>query len=307
MNKRLRNAAAAAAGAGALMLAPTAAQANHPVLVEGNCGAPDAVTAGSCGDYDGDGRVGVAEDRDAVDRVFGTINGALGNTDLGSEALNASSANLNGRVLVVASGDYPEVVRIAPGGRNSAVGNVTLEGARGVDVNIDAVVQGEPGNVERQAQPGIEVSMPSDRRVTIRNVTSRNWTDGIRIAGVSRVTLDRVSVENNVNYGIRGIEGSRMTIRESHVQANGFRVNPMAASNTPTPGTGITIEGSAKAGIFGGTVSENFADGIENDTTGSDSTSARTRRKAARRLVIDDVRLYGNGDKDVEGPATLRD
>jgi hypothetical protein len=306
MSKRLRNVAATATGIGALMFAPGAAQANHPVLVEGNCGAPDAVLAGACGDYDGDGRVGTAEDTDAVDRVFGTINGALGNTDLGSDALNASSANLNGRVLVVASGDFPEVVRIAPGGRNQTVGNVTLEGAPGVDANIDAVVQGEAGNVERQAQPGIEVAMPSDRRVTIRNVVSRNWTDGIRISGVSRVTLDRVRVENNTEYGIRAIEGSRMTVRGSDVQASGFRANPMAASNAPMPGTGITIEGSAKAGIFGGTVSENFADGIENETVGATGT-VRERRKAARRLIVDDVRLFGNGDRDVEGPATLRD
>ncbi len=296
-----------AAGFAALMLVPASASANHPVLVEGNCGAPDAVAAGTCGDYDGDGRVGVAEDRDAVDRVFGTINGALGNTDLGSDALNASSANLNGRVLVVASGQYPEVVRIAPGGRNHTVGNVTLEGAPGVDANIDAVVQGEPGNAERQAQPGIDISMPSDRRVTIRNVVSRNWTDGVRISGVSRVTLDRVRVENNVEYGIRAIEGSRMTVRGSEAQANGFRSNPMAASNTPMPGTGITIEGSAKAAVVGGTVSENFADGIENDTTGADSTSARDRRKAARRLVVDDVLLFGNGGRDIRGPVTLRD
>ena len=306
MRKTSKNAVATAIGIGALMLAPVSALANHPVVVEGNCGAPDAVAAGTCGDYDGDGRVGAAEDRDAVDRVFGSINAALGNTDLGSDALNASSANMNGRVLVVASGPFPEVVRIAPGGRNATVGNVTLEGAPGVDVNIDAVVQGEAGNVERQAQPGIEVSMPADRRVTIRNVVSRNWTDGVRVAGVSRVTLDRVRVENNVEYGIRAIEGSRMTVRESDVQANGFRVNPMAASNAPMPGTGITIEGSAKAAIFGGTVSENFADGIENDSTGAAGT-VRERRKAARRLIVDDVRLFGNGDKDVEGPATLRD
>lgn len=290
---------------GILALAPGAAQANHPVLVEGNCGAPDAVTAGSCGDYDNDGRVGAAEDRDGVDRVFGTINGALGNTDLGSDAINASSANQNGRVLIVASGQYPEVVQIGPGGRNTAVGNVTLEGAPGVDANIEAVVQGEPGNVERQAQPGIDVDMPRDRRVVIRNIVSRNWTDGIRVRGVSRVTLDRVRTEYNVEYGIRGVQGSRMTIRDSQVQANGFRANPMAASNMPNPGTGITIENAARASVFGGTVSDNFANGIENETRGSDG-KGRALNSAARRLIIEDVQLFDNGSGDLKGPAILR-
>ncbi len=61
----------------------SSAFANHPVLVEGNCNgagtAPrTAVTPGTCGDYDGDGRVGTAEDTDEADRVFGTINAALG-------------------------------------------------------------------------------------------------------------------------------------------------------------------------------------------------------------------------------------
>lgn len=45
--------------------------ANHPVLVEGNCNnppagnsAPPTGTPGTCGDYDGDGRIGIAEDND---------------------------------------------------------------------------------------------------------------------------------------------------------------------------------------------------------------------------------------------------
>lgn len=292
-------------GFGVLALAPGVAEANHPVVVEGNCGAPDAVQPGACGDYDNDGRVGAAEDRDAVDRVFGTINGALGNVDLGSDALNASSANQNGRVLIVASGQYPEVVSIGPSGRNATVGNVTLEGAPGVDANIEAVVQGESGNAERQAQPGIDVDMPRDRRVVIRNIVSRNWTDGIRVRGVSRVTLDKVRAEYNVEYGIRGTQGSRMTIRDSQVQANGFRANPMAASNTPMPGTGITIEDAARTSIFGGTVSDNFAHGIENDTKGSDG-KGRALNSAARRLIIEDVQLFDNGSGDIEGPAILR-
>jgi len=64
-----------------LLAAAGPAWANHPVLVEGNCPGPAARTAvlpNTCGDYDGDGRIGTAEDLDAPDRVFGTITGALG-------------------------------------------------------------------------------------------------------------------------------------------------------------------------------------------------------------------------------------
>ena len=32
----------------------------------------------ACGDFDGDGRIGTAEDTDGGDRIFGTINAALG-------------------------------------------------------------------------------------------------------------------------------------------------------------------------------------------------------------------------------------
>ena len=56
--------------------------ANHPVLVEGNCDSPvpgtTIVEKGTCGDYDGDGRIGTAEDTDGADRIFGTLKAALG-------------------------------------------------------------------------------------------------------------------------------------------------------------------------------------------------------------------------------------
>ena len=50
--------------------------ANHPVIVEGNClgdgtAQRTIVPPGTCGDYDGDGRIGTAEDSDTpFDRVF---------------------------------------------------------------------------------------------------------------------------------------------------------------------------------------------------------------------------------------------
>ena len=65
----------------ALLSAPTLL-AGHSVLVEGNSDSPIPSTTpvenGTSGDYDGDGRVGTAEDTDGADRIFGTINAALG-------------------------------------------------------------------------------------------------------------------------------------------------------------------------------------------------------------------------------------
>lgn len=130
--------------------------ANHPVLVEGNCLNPPAGNpapplgslAGTCGDYDGDGRIGTAEDNDG-DRVFGTLTRALA---------NATGANQNGRVLIVTSGVFAETLTIT-----GANGNVQLEAAPGVDANIDAVLQGDPGNAARQNAPGIIVDAPDNR------------------------------------------------------------------------------------------------------------------------------------------------
>ncbi len=122
------------------------------------------VEPGTCGDYDGDGRIGMAEDNDR-DNNFGTINAAL------------TAVAQNGRVTIVANGTYGEVVTINPVQR----GNVTLEAAVGVSANIDAVVQGDPGSTARQQRPGIIVDGCRRCRVTVRNVITRNWTDGVQI------------------------------------------------------------------------------------------------------------------------------
>ena len=64
------------------LIAGSNVSANHPVLVEGNCDSPvpgtTIVTGGTCGDFDGDGRIGTAEDTDGADRIFGTLKAALG-------------------------------------------------------------------------------------------------------------------------------------------------------------------------------------------------------------------------------------
>ena len=155
--------------AAAALMCPTAAWANHPVLVEGNCNNPPAgnpapVTPGQCGDYDGDGLIGTAEDADG-DRVFGTINGA--------NAATATGVNNNGTITIVTSGTFAEQVTLT--------GNVTLQAASGVDANIDAILQGDPNSPTRETVPGIIVDAPSNRRVVIRNVGTRNWTSGIQV------------------------------------------------------------------------------------------------------------------------------
>lgn len=263
---------------GAILGTAGPAFANHPVLVEGTClGAGAAqrtlVLPGTCGDYDGDGRVGTAEDTDEADRVFGTINAALGNTDLGV-TLNATRANQNGRVTIVGSGIFPEVVTITAAG-----GNVTLEAVPGVDANIDAVAQGVDGGAARQASPGIIVDSPANRRVTIRNLMSRNWTDGFRIMGYSRVTLDDVRAENNRDYGIRVQNTARVAISNAHVGATGFRTAP-GVDNTPNPGIGIEFEHKSRGSIFSTSVTGSFAAGVARDSTA--------------KLTRDHVQLFDN-------------
>jgi len=256
----------------------SSAFANHPVLVEGNCNgagtAPrTAVTPGTCGDYDGDGRVGTAEDTDEADRVFGTINAALG---AGTGAAAGSGANQNGSVTIVASGVYPEIVLIGQpvggfAGGTPTPGNVTLQAAPGVEANIDAVLAGEPGTTPRQGAPGIIVNMPSNRQVVIRNITSRNWTTGIEVIGTSRVAINTSRFENNTNYGIHAVDSSRVAISNSEVHATGYRLNPATGNfpsdaNRPDPGSGIEFEDRSTGTVFNSVVTGSFGAGISDET-----------------------------------------
>lgn len=243
----------------------TTALGNHPVLVEGNCGSVPAgattVVPGTCGDFDGDGRVGTAEDTDGADRVFGTINAALGN---GTDAAAGTGANQNGTVTIVTSGRFPEVVTIT-----AANGNVTLQAAPGVEANIDAVLQGDANSGTRQGQPGIIVNSPSNRYVIIRNITSRNWTSGIQINGDSRVAIQGCRLENNVNYGIEIADRAKVLINDTEVHSTGFRAGPAGnfpTANPPAPGIGIEFDDQSTGVISSTTISGSFAAGISNKT-----------------------------------------
>jgi parallel beta-helix repeat protein len=215
--------------------------ANHPVLVEGES------------DFDGDGRIGVDEDNDGLDQVFGTINAALGAANRG--------ANQNGHVIIVTSGRFLEIVNIT-----AANGDVTLQAAPGVEAEIEAVRAGDAaGNTQRQAAPGIIINAPSNRIVTIRNIVSRNWTEGILVSGNSRVIIDNCRVEHNKDYGIHVMGSAKATITNSQVVGSGFR-NGAGIVNTPIPGIGIEFEGASSGVVASTTISGSFAAGIANAT-----------------------------------------
>jgi hypothetical protein len=257
VSQAARRVAVIAVAGGALAVVPSAF-ANHPVLVEGNCNnAADPMFSpvpapGTCGDNDGDGRIGTAEDNDG-DRVFGTLTGA--NTT-GTEA---TRVNNNGTITVVTSGLFAETVTLS--------GNVTLEAAAGVEANVDALRQGDPGSTARQARPGIIVDAPANRQVVIRNIQSRNWTSGFQIKGESRVALEGVRAEHNVNYGIEIDDNAKVAISDSEVYATGRRVNPMtgdfpSAANRPDPGIGIEFDGGSSGTVFFTRVTGSFRDGV---------------------------------------------
>lgn len=220
----------------------TGVSANHPVLVEGEQ------------DYDGDGLLGMAEDLDnSTDRVFGTITAAL--------AAANGAANQNGSVIVVTSGRFPEQVNIT-----AANGNVVLSAAPGVEASIDAVLAGNPDSGLRQTLPGIVVDSPSNRYVTIRNVTVRNWATGIRINNNSRVLIESVRVENNRDFGIHVTGLARVMISRTFVAGSGFRSGAPPVDNTPNPGVGIRFDNTSTGRIFGSGVSGSFSSGIDNNS-----------------------------------------
>jgi parallel beta-helix repeat protein len=241
--------------------------ANHPVLVEGEQ------------DFDGDGLIGTDEDTDsATDQVFGTINAALGSANAG--------ANQNGRVVIVTSGRFLAMANIT-----AANGNVTLEGAPGVEANIEAVRAGDANNAARQTVPGVVVNVTrtTPTIVTIRNIVSRNWTDGIQVAGTSRVIIDNCRIENNVNTGIHVLGSAKVTINNCAITGNGIRSGAAPVNNSPNPGIGILFEGTSSGTVANSLVSGSVAGGIVNMTSNRSAVG------------ILSVNVFDNGPNDFVG------
>jgi hypothetical protein len=271
----LRFAFAAALLFAAAPLTSVSAQSTNPgaVFVEGNCGdsiLPESFGGGGCkADYDGDGNSGLDEDTDG-DNIYGTIQGAL-------EAIDH-----NGKVVIVTSGRFYENVYIGqatggfPFGAN-VPGNVTLEGAPGVEAVIDAFAQppsDTTGNNARSAATGITVNYTTNgaqRVVTLRNLQVRNFAIGIAADNNSRVNIDRVRVENNLFYGIRFSNNVRGAISNSHVTATGFRVSGAPAPPPPPSqgaflGSGIFVNQTAQGHVVDTVSSHNSGYGISANT-----------------------------------------
>ena len=262
LNRRIsRPLGGAALVALGLALAGTAS-ANHPVLVEGEA------------DFDGDGLLGADEDGDG-DQVFGTIMGGV------------NGVSDNGRVIVVTSGRFFETVVL------QGAGITVLEAAPGVEADIDAFRAGDDEGVNnaRQMAPGIVVDSDGSFPVVIRNIVSRNWTSGIQIQGDSRVVLDDVKLDSNVNYGVLVKDGAQAVITDSHVDSSGFRRSGSLGLTPggdvpPNPGTGIAFVDHASGVISNTTVTYSFATGIGIATSGD--------------VHLDDNTVFGNG-RDYEG------
>ena len=216
----------------------SAAFANHSVLVEGES------------DFDGDGLLGAEENADG-DQVFGTIGAAV------------SGVGNNGHVTIVTSGRFLESVRL------EGTGVSVLEGAPGVEAIVEAFQGGgdADANNMRQQSPGIVVHSDGSFPIEIRNITSRNWTDGILVRGSSRVTIDDVRLDSNVNYGIHVEGDSKVVVTNSQVNASGYRRSGSLGLTpggdiAPNPGIGIAFEDESSGIVSFTTVAHTFGTGI---------------------------------------------
>ncbi|MCA1636854.1 MAG: right-handed parallel beta-helix repeat-containing protein [Acidobacteria bacterium] len=159
-----------------------------------------------------------------------------------------------------------------------------LQAAPGVDANIDAVLQGDPGSTARQGQTGILVNAQANRYVVIRNITIRNWASGIQVVSSSRVAIENCILEHNVNYGIVVRDSASVKIDQSEVIATGFRLDPATgdfpSANNPNPGIGISFEAQSRGAVFRTEVSGSLTVGISD--------------RSIRSVKVDDVYLFDN-------------
>ena len=250
ISRPTRPAPRAFAGCAALaaLALSTGAFANHSVLVEGES------------DFDGDGLLGADEDSDG-DQVFGTIGAAVG-------TMSGPPGNIadNGQITIVTSGRFLEQVNLA------GTGVEILQAAPGVEAVVEAFQGGgmAEDNNRRQQQPGIIVHTDGSFPVEIRNITSRNWTVGILVRGSSRVTIDDVQLDSNVNYGIRVQGDSKVVVTDSQVNSSGYRRSGSLGLTpggdiAPSPGVGIEFEDNSSGIVSFTTVAHSFGTGVQSN------------------------------------------
>ena len=245
----------------ALVSAPSS-EANHPVYLEGNCDSPvpgtTLVSLGTCGDFDGDGRIGTAEDTDGADRIFGTLAAAIGP---GTGAAAGTGANMNGRVIIVASGRYAELITI------TTASHLQIEAAPGIAATVDAVLQGDPasGNATRQNDVGINILVDPGATVILRNLTIRNYSTGIRVLGNGRVLVDNCRIENNLSFGIEAGGDSRVIVENTMIAGTGRRIG--GPSNVANPGHGIRFAANASGVLSRSGILNSVGAGVHNAST----------------------------------------
>jgi hypothetical protein len=161
---------------------------------------------------------------------------------------------------------------LAPPGEGTAnPGNVTIEAAPGVEANINAVQQGDPGggNVTRQGLTGIQISYATnDRRVILRNLIISNYNTGVAITNESRVTIDNCRFENNLNFGIRAQNNAIVGVFDSRVSSTGFRLGGGGSASTPSFGHGILFENFSSGDVSHSHVTGSFGAALANAGTG---------------------------------------
>jgi len=190
--------------------------------------------------------------------------------DLGT-AINPTTAQFNGRIIIVTSGRFAETLYIGnnspdPAVGSSSPGHVTIEAAPGVYADLDAVLQGDPagGNGTRQGRPGIQINyLPafSGRVVTLRNLTIRNYQTGVLAMGSSRVIIDNCRFENNLSSNILAGGSADVVVSNSLIESAGFRIG---TANSSGVGRGVVVTNDAKMRLMETTISNNKGAGIYN-------------------------------------------
>jgi hypothetical protein len=113
---------------------------------------------------------------------------------------------------------------------------------------------------------GLTINAPQDRKVVLRNLLFRNWAEGVRAVGNSRVFIDNCKFENNRDIAIRVTQEARVAVYQSSISDTGFRVAG-GVNNLPSPGNAIQFEGNSRGSVTKSSITGSFNLAINNLTT----------------------------------------